>query len=344
MSLRTQLWIAVALIMLTSALVSITVSTLSAQRYLAQQLHLKNVDNAASLALSLTQLPKEDARIELAIAAQFDTGHYRLIRLTDPRGTVIQERSSPVQPKGVPRWFVRLMAFEVDPGVAHISDGWSQFGRLQVESQTSYAYESLWQGSRWLALVFAGGAVLIGVIGSLFLNRCVRPLQDVVRQAEAVGQRRFITIVEPNTLEFRAVANAMNRLSRHVKNMLHEESNRLRQLQARLHHDAVTGLLNREQVMAQFRVMLEADNEGATGTMTLLRIQRLPDLNRELGRERLDALLSRLGGDPSGPGAGKRVRPGRAPERERPGPDRERGERRRRRCEDPDRPHPGRPG
>jgi EAL domain-containing protein (putative c-di-GMP-specific phosphodiesterase class I)/GGDEF domain-containing protein len=296
MSLRTQLWIAVALIMLTSALVSITVSTLSAQRYLAQQLHLKNVDNAASLALSLTQLPKEDARIELAIAAQFDTGHYRLIRLTDPRGTVIQERSSPVEPKGVPRWFVRLMAFEVDPGVAHISDGWSQFGRLQVESQTSYAYESLWQGSRWLALVFAGGAVLIGVIGSLFLNRCVRPLQDVVRQAEAVGQRRFITIVEPNTLEFRAVANAMNRLSRHVKNMLHEESNRLRQLQARLHHDAVTGLLNREQVMAQFRVMLEADNEGATGTMTLLRIQRLPDLNRELGRERLDTLLSRLGG------------------------------------------------
>jgi EAL domain-containing protein (putative c-di-GMP-specific phosphodiesterase class I)/GGDEF domain-containing protein len=92
------------------------------------------------------------------------------------------------------------------------------------------------------------------------------------------------------------VANAMNRLSRHVKNMLHEESNRLRQLQARLHHDAVTGLLNREQVMAQFRVMLEADNEGATGTMTLLRIQRLPDLNRELGRERLDTLLSRLGG------------------------------------------------
>ncbi|MCA1792185.1 MAG: EAL domain-containing protein [Thioalkalivibrio sp.] len=280
MSLRTQLWIAVALIMLMSALVSITVSTLSAQRYLAQQLHLKNVDNATSLALSLTQLPKEDARIELAIAAQFDTGHYRLIRLTDPRGEVIVERSRPVEPEGVPRWFVRLMAFEVDPGVAHISDGWSQFGRLQVESQTSYAYESLWQGSRWLALIFAGGAVLIGGIGSLFLNRCIRPLQDVVRQAEAVGQRRFITIVEPNTLEF---------------NMLHEESNRLRQLRARLHHDAVTGLLNRDQVMAQFQVMLGADNEAATGTMTLLRIQRLPDLNRELGRERLDALLSRLG-------------------------------------------------
>jgi EAL domain-containing protein (putative c-di-GMP-specific phosphodiesterase class I)/GGDEF domain-containing protein len=296
MSLRTQLWIAVALIMLMSALVSITVSTVSAQRYLAQQLHLKNVDNAASLALSLTQLSKEDARIELAITAQFDTGHYRLIRLTNPRGEVMVERSSPVEPEGVPGWFLRLMAFEVDPGVAHVSDGWSQFGRLQVESQTSYAYESLWQGSRWLALIFAGGAVLIGVIGSLFLNRCVRPLQDVVRQAEAVGQRRFITIVEPNTFEFRAVANAMNRLSRHVKNMLHAESNRLQQLQERLHHDAVTGLLSREQLTAQFRVILAADNEGATGTMTLLRIQRLPDLNRELGRERLDVLLGRLGG------------------------------------------------
>jgi predicted signal transduction protein with EAL and GGDEF domain len=198
------------------------------------------------------------------------------------------------------------------------------------------------QGSRWLALIFAGGAVLIGVIGSLFLNRCVRPLQDVVRQAEAVGQRRFITIVEPNTFEFRAVANAMNRLSRHVKNMLHAESNRLQQLQERLHHDAVTGLLSREQLTAQFRVILAADNEGATGTMTLLRIQRLPDLNRELGHERLDVLLGRLGGALRAVAQENEFGLAGAPERERPGPDRERRERPRQRCENPDRPDFGR--
>ena len=295
MSLRIQLWIAVALIMLLSALISIAVSTLSAQHYLAQQLHLKNVDNAASLALSLTQLPKDQPAIELAISAQFDTGHYRLIRLTTPRGEVIQERANLTSPEGVPGWFSRLMSLDIEPGIAHISDGWSQYGRLQVESQTTYAHESLWQGTRRLALIFLGGAFLIGVAGSLYLNRLVRPLQDVVHQAEALGQRRFITIAEPVTREFRAVAGAMNRLSERVKDMLAGESNRLQQLQARLQQDPVTGLLEREHLVTQFRVLLGADHAGATGTLILLRVQHLSDLNRDLGHQEMDAWLGRLG-------------------------------------------------
>ena len=295
MSLRMQLWIAVASIMLLSALTSIAVSTLSAQHYLAQQLHLKNMDNAASLALSLTQLPKEQAKIELTLSAQFDTGHYRLIRLTDPRGEVIQERVNIVEPEDVPRWFSRLMALDVEPGIAHISDGWSQFGRLQVESQTSYAYESLWQGTRRMALIFLGIALLIGIAGSLYLNRLVRPLWDVVHQAEALGQRRFITIAEPVTREFRAVAGAMNRLSRRVQDMLADESHRLQQLRAQLQQDPVTGLLEREHLVTQFRVLLGADHAGATGTLILLRVQHLSDLNRDLGHQELDAWLGRLG-------------------------------------------------
>jgi hypothetical protein len=174
MSLKTQLWIAVAALMLLSLLVSVGVSTVSAHNYLSKQLHLKNVDNAASLALSLTQLPKDEATVELALAAQFDTGHYRLIRLVNPRGELMQERSNFVDPEGVPQWFVRMMAFDIEPGVAHISQGWSQFGVLTVESQTSYAYESLWDGTLKLAMIFAGGVVLIGLLGTLFLNRTVR--------------------------------------------------------------------------------------------------------------------------------------------------------------------------
>ena len=295
MSLRTQLWIAVAVIMLLSALVSIAVSTLSARHYLAQQLHLKNVDNAASLALSLTQLPKDAAKVELTVAAQFDTGHYRRILLTDPRGEVLQKRAHEADPEGVPSWFVSLMSLDVQPGVAHISDGWSQFGTLTVESQTIYAYESLWQGTQRLALIFIAGAVLIGLLGTVYLNRCVRPLQDVVRQAEAVGERRFITISEPITREFKAVAGAMNRLSERVKNMLADESRRLQQLQDRLQHDPVSGLLDREHLLAQFNVLLGSDHAGATGTLVLLRVQGLTEVNRQMGRTEVDAWLGRLG-------------------------------------------------
>ena len=294
MSLRTQLWIAVAVIMLLSALVSIAVSTLSAQHYLSKQLQMKNVDNAASLALSLTQLPKEDAKVELAVAAQFDTGHYRLIRLTDPHGRVLQERVHDSEPEGVPHWFAHLMAFDAPPGIAHISDGWSQFGTLTVESQTTFAYESLWQNTRRLASIFIAGAILIGLMGTVYLHRCVRPLQDIVHQAEAMGQRRFTSTTEPATREFRAVAGAMNQLSQRIKRMLAEESARLRQLQARLQQDPVTGLLNREHFLSQLKTLLTEDSVGATGVMTLIRIQDLAGLKQVLGHPGLDDWLGRL--------------------------------------------------
>jgi len=295
MSLKTQLWIAVAVLMLLSLLVSVGVSTLSAHNYLSQQLHLKNVDNAASLALSLTQLPKDDATVELALAAQFDTGHYRLIRLVNPRGEVMQERSNFADPEGVPEWFVRMMAFDIEPGVAHISQGWSQFGVLTVESQTSYAYESLWDGTLKLAMIFAGGVILIGLLGSLFLNRTVRPLDDVVKQAEAIGERRFITIPEPRTLEFRRVVGAMNALSERIKTVLRQEAARLEKFQRDAHIDKVTGLMNREPFMQTLDTTLHSDDVNATGTMTLIRVNGLAELNKNFGRKAIDALLASVG-------------------------------------------------
>ena len=295
MSLKTQLWIAVAILMLLSLLVSVGVSTVSAYNYLSQQLHLKNVDNAASLALSLTQLPKDEATVELALAAQFDTGHYRLIRLVNPRGEVMQERSNFVDPEGVPGWFVRLMAFDIDPGIAHISDGWSQFGALTVESQTSYAYESLWNGTRKLALIFAAGAVLIGLLGTFFLNRTVRPLDDVVNQAEAIGERRFIEIPEPSTLEFRRVVGAMNTLSGRIRSVLEQEAARLEKFQRDAHIDKVTGLQNREPFMQTLDAALHSDDVNAMGTMTLIRVTGLAELNKNFGRKAIDALLASVG-------------------------------------------------
>ncbi|AHE97800.1 bifunctional diguanylate cyclase/phosphodiesterase [Thioalkalivibrio paradoxus] len=312
MSLKTQLWIAVAILMLLSLLVSIGVSTVSARNYLAQQLHLKNVDNAASLALSLTQLPKDDAIVELALAAQFDTGHYRLIRLTNPRGEVMQERTNFVDPEGVPGWFVRLMAFDIEPGVAHITDGWSQFGALTVESQTSYAYESLWEGTRQLALIFAGGVILIGLLGTLLLRRTVRPLDAVVQQAEAIGNRRFITVAEPATREFRRVVVAMNALSGRVRTMLEQEARRLEQFQRDAHVDKISGLLNRDPFLRMLDTTLQADDENAAGLLVLVRINGLADLNVAYGRKAIDGLLADMGaalnaivGDQSGWGASR---------------------------------------
>ncbi|WP_019024340.1 MULTISPECIES: LapD/MoxY N-terminal periplasmic domain-containing protein [unclassified Thioalkalivibrio] len=294
MTLRKQLWIAVAIIMLLALLVSIVVSTLSARDYLAQQLLTKNIDNAASLALSLSQLPKDETTVELQIASQFDTGHYQHIRLIDPTGDLMIERRNPEPPQGVPEWFVERLAFNVRPGVAHVSDGWSSFGTLIVESQTNYAYEALWDGTLRLTAIFAGGLLIIGLIGSFLLGRLIRPLKQVVEQAEAVGERRFVTTPEPRTWEFQALVRAMNRLTEHVRMMLQEESTRLERLKNRLQHDDVTGLLNRESFLARFQATLENRHAGSAGSFVVLRVASLPELNQAIGHDKLDELLARI--------------------------------------------------
>lgn len=138
MSLTKQLWIAIAMVTLLSLGGSLVVSTLSARQYLQQELAIKNMDNATSLALSLSQLDKDPVTIELQIASQFDAGHYQLIRLVDPTGTLLVERKYAEHNQGSPTWFMRLVPIETRPGLAQVLDGWRQFGTLTVESHSRY--------------------------------------------------------------------------------------------------------------------------------------------------------------------------------------------------------------
>lgn len=81
MSLTKQLWLAIGLVMALAFGGSMLVSVLSARHYLQQQLQVKNIDNATSLALALSQLDKDPVTVELQVAAQFDAGHYRFIQI-----------------------------------------------------------------------------------------------------------------------------------------------------------------------------------------------------------------------------------------------------------------------
>ena len=74
--------------------------------YLEEQLRLKNLDNATSLAATLSQTwsrcLKDEVTIELQIAAQFDLGHYESIRLVDPSGKALVELESDAGVDGAP--------------------------------------------------------------------------------------------------------------------------------------------------------------------------------------------------------------------------------------------------
>ncbi|KON81178.1 EAL domain-containing protein [Azoarcus sp. PA01] len=291
MSLIKQLWIAIAIVMSLSLGGSLVVSTLSARHYLEQQLQVKNLDNATSLALALSQLPKDPVTVELQVAAQFDAGHYRLIRLTAPSGDVVVEREYAGPRNATPEWFMRLIPIEARPGIAQVQDGWHQFGTLTLESHKRYAYEALWIGTQQLLLWFGLGGVLSGLIGTLIIKHITRPLGQVVEQAEAIGERRFVTTPEPNTMEFRRLVHAMNTLSERVRTMLADESRRLEELRRHTQHDDVTGLLNRGQFMNRLDSVLARDDAHSAGTLLIARLGDLAALNRRLGRDATDRLL-----------------------------------------------------
>lgn len=295
MSLAKQLWLGIGVIVLLAFGSSFAVSTLSAKNYLEQQLLLKNIDNATTLALSMSQMPKEPVALELFLAAQFDAGHYQLIRLTNPQHKTLVQRQAESVALEVPTWFARLIPLQVAPGIAQVSDGWKQYGTLLVQSHTRFAYQALWNemlGMLWLCLLLGAAS---GLLGGLLLKIVLRPLGRVVQQAEDMQARRFTTNPEPATREFAALVRAMNALSERVRTMLQAESARLEQVRQEAHYDALTGLLNRTQFMLSADSHLKREDALHTGALVITRIGEVAEINRVQGRVVTDELLACLG-------------------------------------------------
>ena len=291
MSLFRQLWLTVMISMVLAFGGSFALSMLTARDYLAQQLSTKNSDNAASLALSMSQQPQDAVTVELLVAALFDSGHYQLIRVSDPQGRTLVERSASPLAQGVPAWFARLFPIEATPGTAQISQGWRQFGTVQLVSHSRFAYQDLWRGGQRMLAWFVFAGLIAGLLGTLVLRRLRQPLAQVVAQAEAIAERRFSAIAEPPVPELRQLARAMNGMVRRLEHMFTEEAARLDTLRREANHDALTGLANRSYFLSQLQSALHADDAAPNGVILLLRVAHLTDINRRLGRAAVDDLL-----------------------------------------------------
>ncbi len=292
MSIYRQFWLVVVGLTLMAFSGSFLLSLFTARSYIEQQVYMKNIDNAASLALVLSQLPEKDpVAIELLIAAQFDTGHYQEITLTDPQHRVLQERHHEGAEAGAPAWFVRLFPIQAEAGQALIQDGWKQFGAIKVVSHSRFAYAELWRGVERLAFWFAFAALAAGALGTLLIRLLFRPLNKVVDQAHAIQERRFVTVDEPRTPELRDVVVAMNAMVVRLKNMFSDEAERLDELRRRINHDALTGLPNREFFLSALRDNLSSEKAASHGCLTLVRLAELEKLNASLGHLQADRLI-----------------------------------------------------
>ncbi|MCK6424709.1 MAG: EAL domain-containing protein [Burkholderiaceae bacterium] len=301
MSLMRQVWLLVLSVIVLACAGSVAVSVWSARSYLQNQLALKNSDNAQALALSLSQQRGDMALMELTLAAQFDTGYYRAIRLRDAQGAVRLERVAGPVPVQAPDWFVRLVPIASQPGVAQVSDGWKALGSVEVVSQPVFAYADLWRSARdttaWMLLL---GLAAAGV-STLVVRRLRRALGAVVEQARALTQRRYVRVPEPSAPELRRVAQAMNAMVERVHRQFTEQADEVAALRKQALHDPLTGVFQRAQFLARFAAELSREDGPAGGRLLLVRVLRLGEANQRLGHARTDQALLRLATDLGGP-------------------------------------------
>ena len=294
MSMYRQLWLAIILSTLLALIGSLLASTLSSRAYLKEQLRTKNADNATVLALSLSQKNIDPVELELVIAALFDAGHYASIRVTDPNGKKIVERIAAPEATSVPSWFLNILPIQSVPGQAQISNGWKQLGTVSLVTQSGAAYQTLWNSTREMIVTLALSGLIAGYLGTLILRRLKRPLRAVIEQAKGMSERRFIVTPEPKVPELRQLSTAMNSTVVLLKSMFAEEAERLEAMRKQANTDPVTGLANRNHFMAQLHVDVEME-DAPSGSLVLLRLSNVADINRHLGRQRADSLLRSIG-------------------------------------------------
>ncbi|QTF91272.1 EAL domain-containing protein [Halomonas sp. BM-2019] len=296
MSLIKQLWLTILALLLLAFGGSLVIGLTGSRHYMQQSVAMKDADNANALALTLTQLDKDPETLGQLMAAQSETGRYRLIELRDPQGEVIARHVSDETVVGAPRWFIALVRFEAPPAQAVVQYGGGQHGTLTVATLHDYAYRSLWRSTLALLGWFILVTGLIGLaLGAWVVGTVHRPLRAVVAQANDIGDWRFTTSPEPRARELKEVVRAMNQLSNAVREILGRESQRLDVLRQRLQHDAVSGVLNREAFLGQLRGVLESSGHLATGSLALVRLARLGEVSERLGSAVTDELLRALG-------------------------------------------------
>jgi diguanylate cyclase (GGDEF)-like protein len=294
MTLRTQLFLSICLFLLVAFSGSFFFSLENSREQTLSQLRAHAQDAATALGLSLTAQADDPARMEAVVSAVFDSGYFSSIRIVDiDHQQTLVERTIASKTDKVPAWFVRLVNLRPEGGDALIMHGWQQAARVEVLSNPQLALGKLWESTVgsliWLVLC----GLFSALIGGWMLRRQFRPLDRMVRQAEAISKREFQSLPGvPSTPELKRVVLAMNQMVEKLKGLFAEEAARSEMLRAESYVDSLTQLANRRFLDEQLADHLQAGEQSREGHLLTLRINDLAGLNQRLGGQRTDALIS----------------------------------------------------
>lgn len=294
MTLLRQLLIAILALLSVVLVGSVAISVAHTRSYLNAQLRSHAQDAATSLGLSLSSSAAEgdQATIEAMVDALFDSGYYRAVAVLDIEGRTLVQREQAARFDDVPAWFVRLLPLHTPRGEALLMSGWRQLGTITVTSNPGYAYLELWRTARDSAGLFALIAAVAAGLAALGVHVLLRPLRATEAQAAAIADREFpVQERLPRTRELRRVVEAMNHMSRKVRQMLDEQIALGERLREQAYRDPVTGLGNRALFERDLAHLLDSVEEHFRGVLALVQLHDFKRYNDSRGYSAGDELL-----------------------------------------------------
>ncbi|WP_339729102.1 cyclic di-GMP receptor LapD [uncultured Pseudomonas sp.] len=298
MSLLKQLFLAICLFLIVAFTGSFIAGVESSREQLLSQLRSHAQDAATALGLSMTPHVDDPAMIELMVSSIFDSGYFtsiRVVRIPDDE-VIVERRSDDASAETVPTWFSELVDLQPQGGDALIMRGWEQAARVEVLSHPQFALAKLWDSAIgsliWLLLC----GLVSAILGGWLLRTQLRPLDNMVQQAQAITRREFLTLPKvPRTPELKRVVTAMNQMVEKLKTLFAEEAARSEKLREEAYQDSITGLANRRLFDIRLAHQLVVSEQNAEGYLLLLRVNDLGGLNQRLGGQQTDALIAAIG-------------------------------------------------
>ncbi|NPA72717.1 MAG: EAL domain-containing protein [Gammaproteobacteria bacterium] len=265
--------------------------------FLQEQLSSHAQDTATSLGLSLSSVedPEDLSSMEAMINAVFDRGYYASIRLIDVEDNLLYLRENTPEMEDVPSWFINQLKLTAPSAQALVQSGWSPIGTLTVTSHVGFAYIQLWNAAIDLLTWFFLAAFISIIIIIYALRFLLKPLKKMEAQAQAIVNKEYIIQEElPTTTEFRQVVEAMNAMVKKLKTVFERDANTAEKLQKMAYQDSVTELSNRRHFEMIIDTLLDPNEETCAGTICLLRVQDLKELNDQYGYLTGDKLMKSL--------------------------------------------------
>lgn len=297
MTLSRRLALLVIMLLLLVFLGTFFTSVRNTRDYLETQLGSHAQDAATSLGLSIsTHLARGDqASIDSMSDAIFDRGYYRKLIVEDAKGKRLKELELPIAIEGVPSWFISAFPLETPIGEAAVMSGWTQAGRVIIQSHPGYAYIELWDNAKDTAIWFLISALFILIVGMAVLRLLLRPLKRIEWQADSICNREFPVLDNlPNTPDLRRIMEAMNRMTAKVHWMITELESLVSRLRQQAYQHPVTGLDNKRRFMDIVTDRIESQEDFMQGAFYLIQVKSFKEYNDRNGFQAGDELLCKV--------------------------------------------------